>query len=201
MKKIGLGSALLVLAGAIVFWRLEVHSPSVSDTGKIEALMKAGQNEEALRQLEQVKDPKQAAWVLLQRARCLDELGRYREAVAAYEALLSGYPDSPQADAGARNDCAWILATSPDPLTRNPERAIFHMEKAIAGFPDDFGLLDTLAAAYASAGRFDKAVEHQREAAVRIPRKHNSAKAFQDRLFLYLEKQAYVDPALAERAR
>ena len=198
-KKIRLGcGCLLVLAAALVSCR-PPSSGNIADKGKIEALMSGGQSAEALRLLEQIADPKEAAWVLLQRARCLDALGRYHEEVAAYELLLTQHADSPLADKTAHNDCAWILATSPDPDTRNPERAIFHAEKAIEGSLDDFGFLDTLAAAYAAAGRFDKAVDRQREAAVRVPRKHPSAKEFQDRLFLYLDKQAYVDPSLAEK--
>jgi len=59
----------------------------------------------------------------------------------------------------AANNLAWILATSPDPRARNPEESIRIMERLLreAERPDP-GYLDTLAAAYAAAGRFPDAI-------------------------------------------
>jgi hypothetical protein len=56
------------------------------------------------------------------------------------------------------NATAWILATCPDARHRNPEAAVRLAERAneLTGYGSAGGL-DTLAAAYASAGRFDQA--------------------------------------------
>ncbi|MBW2666574.1 MAG: tetratricopeptide repeat protein [Deltaproteobacteria bacterium] len=62
-------------------------------------------------------------------------------------------------DPVALTEAAWILATHPDPTRRRPEEAIDRAERAAAltgsGHPM---VLDALAAAYASAGDFDRAV-------------------------------------------
>jgi tetratricopeptide (TPR) repeat protein len=60
----------------------------------------------------------------------------------------------------AANNLAWILATSPDPHARDPEESIRIMERLLleAERPDPTHL-DTLAAAYAAAGRFSDAID------------------------------------------
>jgi tetratricopeptide (TPR) repeat protein len=61
-------------------------------------------------------------------------------------------------DAFAANGLAWILATSSDPALRDPLEAVRAAEWAVDARPDDPGLLDTLGAAYAAAGRFGDAI-------------------------------------------
>ena len=60
----------------------------------------------------------------------------------------------------AANNLAWILATSPDPSARNPEESIRIMGRLLdePESPDP-AYLDTLAAAYAAAGRFPDAID------------------------------------------
>ena len=65
----------------------------------------------------------------------------------------------------AANNLAWILATAREEPLRNPERAIALAEAATAEEADDPGRLDTLAAAYAAAGRFERAAESAARAA------------------------------------
>ena len=58
------------------------------------------------------------------------------------------------------NDLAWILATHPDAKVRQPEEAIRLAEcAAVLSDRRDPTILDTLAAGYAAAGRFPKAIE------------------------------------------
>jgi spermidine synthase len=57
----------------------------------------------------------------------------------------------------AANNLAWTLATCHDPAVRDPEEAVRLIEAAALDSGDP-QLLDTLAAAYAAAGRFDPAV-------------------------------------------
>jgi len=59
----------------------------------------------------------------------------------------------------AANNLAWLLATWPDPEFREPEEAIRLARGALRAVPGEHPqLLDTLAAAYAAAGRYDEAV-------------------------------------------
>ena len=85
----------------------------------------------------------------------LGQLGRTREAVAQYREALRLNPNL----AGALNNLAWVLATSPDDELRNGAEAVRLAERACElthyGQPLFIG---TLAAAYAEAGRFPEAV-------------------------------------------
>jgi tetratricopeptide (TPR) repeat protein len=59
----------------------------------------------------------------------------------------------------AANNLAWILATAADPTLRDPEQSIALAERALSGLdPPDANYLDTLAAAYAAAGRHAEAI-------------------------------------------
>ena len=61
-----------------------------------------------------------------------------------------------------QNDYAWFLATSPEPGDRNGREAVRLAERAVRQ-RRDCTTLDTLAAAYAEDGQFEKAVEAQKE--------------------------------------
>lgn len=59
----------------------------------------------------------------------------------------------------AANNLAWILATTPSPEFRDAEQAIFYAEIACKNTSyNEPSILDTLAAAYAEAGRFNQAI-------------------------------------------
>jgi spermidine synthase len=67
--------------------------------------------------------------------------------------------------ATAANNLAWLLATSNDPQLRNAEEAVRWAQRAAEMTGDESPVvLDTLAAAYAAAGRFDRAVEAAKKA-------------------------------------
>ena len=78
------------------------------------------------------------------------------------------------------NDMAWALATHADRAARRPATAVEFAERAATltnrRHP---GILDTLAVAYASAGRFDKAVRTSTEALALAP--PESVKEIQER--------------------
>jgi Flp pilus assembly protein TadD len=82
--------------------------------------------------------------------------GHARDAVAALDEGLARKPDTvPQLVRAA-----WILATSSDDAVRNGARAVELAERAARLQPPvDVQRLDTLSAAYAETGRFDKAIE------------------------------------------
>jgi tetratricopeptide (TPR) repeat protein len=63
------------------------------------------------------------------------------------------------------NELAWLLATSDDPKVRDGSNAVVFAERAVALTKrKDPEIMDTLAAAYAEAGQFEKAVTVQKEA-------------------------------------
>ena len=92
------------------------------------------------------------------------------------------------------NNLAWILATTDDPQYRNGKEAVQLAEKVSkASEYQDAGYLDTLAAAYAQAGRFAEAVHWQTRAIelVAAPLKPD----YQSRLEVYQRRKPYRDAA------
>jgi len=89
----------------------------------------------------------------------LESAGRPAEAAATLEHALARSPDEPRFLGGL----AWLWATSKDDSIRDGPNAVVLAERACAAdrTPD---CLDTLAAAYAEAGRFDDAVRTVRAA-------------------------------------
>jgi len=96
----------------------------------------------------------------------LDEQGQFAEAIQHYETALEISPQSIY----ALNNLAWLLATSSNASFRNGTRAI-----QLAREADQFSggtnalVLRTLAAGYAEAGQFEKAIESG-QAAKRLAR-------------------------------
>lgn len=68
-------------------------------------------------------------------------------------------------DSSVRNQIAWLLATCPDDKVRNGKQAVEHATRVceLTAWEQPF-FYDTLAAAYAEAGQFDKAVRWQEKA-------------------------------------
>ncbi len=110
-----------------------------------------------------------------------EELERYRKAV-----------DS--GNAQDLNNLGWLLATSSTSEARDGTSAVAFAEKAVAATnrkqPD---YLDTLAAAYAEAGQFDKAVSTQKEA-IALLQDQAQKKDFGTRLKLYESNSPYHEP-------
>ena len=94
-----------------------------------------------------------SAKALYNRGFARDRQGDPAGALGDYVQSLSVNPDYIE----VFNNIAWILATSPDERLRDGERAVALAERAVAHTPD-VNFMDTLAAAYAEAGRFDEAV-------------------------------------------
>jgi tetratricopeptide (TPR) repeat protein len=87
-----------------------------------------------------------------------NETGDFDKAIADLQQALKLYPDS----ADALSGLAWIRATCPKAELRDGKKALEYAEKAckLTEFKEA-GFLDTLAAAYAELGQFDKAIEWQ----------------------------------------
>ncbi len=83
------------------------------------------------------------------------EAGRHRDAAGVLRDILARDPES----FDAMGMLAWLLATAPEDDLRDGAAAVGLAERAVAGQErPDADLLDTLAAAYAEAGRFSDAV-------------------------------------------
>jgi tetratricopeptide (TPR) repeat protein len=89
---------------------------------------------------------------------CYGKKGLYAEAVADYTKALKKKPHYL-----TYLGLAWIFATSKNDKYRNGKRALELAEKAVL-FHKNANSLETLAAAYAEAGKFKEAVETQGEA-------------------------------------
>jgi len=92
---------------------------------------------------------------------------------------------------------AWIYATHPDAGVRNASEAVRLAERAAqASRGPDAAALDTLAAAYAEAGRFDEAIEVavRAEKTATESNRQGLAQAISRRLELYRTRRPYRDP-------
>ncbi len=116
--------------------------------------------------------------------------GRHREAVAEGRAALALEPNR----GPLLSNLAWLLATSPDPGARNGTEAVECAERALklSGVNDPV-LLDTLAAAYAEAGRFADAVATARRALTFAAARNDPALVadLKSRIALYENKRAF----------
>ena len=86
------------------------------------------------------------------------------EALRHYQAALGVEPDN----AAVLNNVAWVLATAPDEALRDGAQAVRLAERAceLTG-NQQTACIGTLAAAYAEAGQFEKAVATARRACSR----------------------------------
>jgi tetratricopeptide (TPR) repeat protein len=98
---------------------------------------------------------------LMALAICSLNTGAYEEAIARYREVLAVAPD----DRNARNDLAWLLATVEDPQIRDGAEAV-RLAKSLVAEPEKAtsSNWDTLAAAYAEANQFDRAIESAEKA-------------------------------------
>ena len=119
-------------------------------------------------------------------AQSLIKSGRFKDAIIQYDRAYRASPDS----LDVQNNLAWILATCPDKALRDAPRAVTLAEQAARSTNyADASTLDTLAAAYAESGAFQKAVMTQRKAIELTPA--TSRSDLQKRLDLYLSGKPY----------
>ncbi len=116
-------------------------------------------------------------------AETASRLGRPRDAVRHGREALRRDPDL----FPAANNLAWLLATSPDPAIRDPEESIRIAQQALrAAGGSHPNVLDTLAAGYAAAGRFEEAVQTAERAAALA--RERSAQELEREIHRHLER-------------
>jgi len=166
---------------------LEAHS------NLAKALARQGKLLEAIGHWQQLVQLNPQEWVLHSNlGTAYSRLGRLDEAIVHWEQTLRLKPDH----VSVINKLAWLLATSENPKYRNSIRAVELAERGckLTAYKD-LRLLDTLAAAYAEAGRFDEAVrtaEIAQELA-KLSGQGQLAADIGERLELYRQGQAYYE--------
>jgi Flp pilus assembly protein TadD len=127
----------------------------------------------------------------------LVQLGKGPQAIERFEQALQIDPNDPKARLNlgmAANNLAWQLATHGPAEGGDPVRAVTLAERACSLTTNSaFAYLDTLAAAYASAGRFDNAVTTAQKAIelARAAGQQQAANEIAARLELYRHGRAY----------
>lgn len=120
------------------------------------------------------------------------------DALGATQDLRAALAADPE-DAIAANGLAWILATNPDPRLRDPQEAQRLAELARRAQPEEPAFIDTLGAAYASAGRFAEAVATlERADALAAERGDEALRTrLAERLRLYRAGQPFLEEGVA----
>lgn len=149
------------------------------------ALLQLGRLDEAARELERAaRDGAEPALVLAATGVLAERRGDTAAAVSAYEQSLRSDPD----DWEVLNNLAWIRAAHPDSALRDPVQAVELARRAVELEPDHAFVRGTLAAAYASAGRWADAITAQERALALLEADGDptaSASTFSERLAAY----------------
>jgi tetratricopeptide (TPR) repeat protein len=157
------------------------------------ALIDAEKTDEAIGYLTKAiqLDPK-SALAYGELGRAMAQTGKINEAIALFEKAHRLEPDwvSPI------NALAWHLATHNDDKIRNPTKAVQLAKRACElTNNEDPGTLDTLAAAYAAAGRFSQAIETAEKALelCQSSEQNTLKEEIKNRLVLYKAGKPYIE--------
>jgi tetratricopeptide (TPR) repeat protein len=187
-------AALLMVAGDLEGARDDYRRAIEIDPALAVAYRGCGRAHHQLRQLDEaiacfddaVRLAPGDAYAVECRADVLTDLGRYGEAAADYERAIQLNPQSVH----AYSSFAWLLATCPDASVRNPQLAVESATMAIQlSGEKDAVCFDALAAAQASAGDFNTAIETVQQA-VRLA-EPEEREAYQARLLMYQHAKPY----------
>jgi tetratricopeptide (TPR) repeat protein len=112
--------------------------------------------------------------------------GIYDKAQTEYNKLLEADPK----DAPGKNAAAWLYATCPDAKYRDGAKAVdLAMQACMAGSWHWDEWIDTLAAAYAETGDYDKAVDYEKLAIKTAGDNAKVVKIYNAHMALYAEKK------------
>jgi protein O-mannosyl-transferase len=127
-------------------------------------------------------------------AMSLQKQGKTDEALHWYEESLRLRPNQPD----VLNHIAWIRATHPDAKFREGAEAVTLAQRCVALSQDEADYLETLAAAYAEAGRFQEAVATQQQVIAKalLTEKNAGIADRKERAAGYAASKPYRDPEL-----
>jgi tetratricopeptide (TPR) repeat protein len=112
--------------------------------------------------------------------------GRWDKVIEDYTEIIARRPNDPK----VWNARAWVLATCPDSQFRNGAKAVQDAKHACELSQEkDSYIVDTLAAAFAEVGDFEKAVETQKRALANL--RTDLLKGGRERLALYEQQKPY----------
>jgi spermidine synthase len=154
-------------------------------------LMAAGRVDEAISELNQaLQTSNNPAEIYTNLGAIYEQLGKYELASRNWNKAADLKPDN----ISVLNSMAWLLATVDNPSIQDANKAVELAQHAceLTGYKDP-SLLDTLAVAYAAAGRFDEA-KATAEKALNIAKeagRENLAGNIEKRIKLYEAGQPY----------
>jgi tetratricopeptide (TPR) repeat protein len=128
------------------------------------------------------------SWTYMSRAEVRYSQADYRGALADYDAAIRTTPD----ESRPHNERAWFLATCPEAAHRDGKQAVVSATQACELTQwKNAPYVDTLAASYAEAGDFEKAVHWQQKAAELLPKDSDERAGMADRLKRYQNRTPY----------
>jgi tetratricopeptide (TPR) repeat protein len=150
-----------------------------------EVLVMAGKMNEAIEQLnEALQTDSNSADIYVSLGRAYIQLGNYELAIRNWTKAVELDPNN----TNVLNNIAWLLATLGEPSAADADRAIGYARRAceLSGYKEPTSL-DTLAAAYAAAGRFTDAKPTAEKAlnAAKDANQQELARKIESRLKLY----------------
>jgi len=127
--------------------------------------------------------------------------GEYVPARGVYEEAIRIKPApedvaTSKARRWVQTNLAWLLATCPEDAVRDGSRAVALAEEVVASTPKDVAYLDTLAAAYAEAGRFDEAVKTEQAALAPMKKGNTLRDEYREHLKSYKDKKPWSDSGM-----
>lgn len=140
------------------------------------------------------KEPQQLYGMYEGRAESYYALHDAQQALADLRSAAHAYPHF-----DAQSQIAWILVTCPDAKVRNGKEAFELLRTEIVTKPKQQTPVIALAATYAEAGDFQRALEYQKKAIDLMrgkePSRHQRVqlKAAEEKLSLYQSNKPYVD--------
>ncbi|MGA2914653.1 MAG: tetratricopeptide repeat protein [Sedimentisphaerales bacterium] len=140
---------------------------------------------------ELLKNKQDSAEVYVNLGIAYNKLGKYRPAIQNWTRAVEIEPNS----TGVLNNLAWLLATTSGNSVQDANKAIEFAQHAceLTGYKD-INILDTLAAAYAAAGRFNDAITTAQQAVniAKASGQENLISEIQNRIELYKTGRRYI---------
>jgi len=155
------------------------------------SLLTAGRPKDAIEHLnEALRTSKEPVKVYENLGKAYAQLGQYRPAIQNWTKAVELKPDN----VPVLNDLAWLLATTGDVSAEDANKAVKYAQHVcdFTGYKKP-EFLDTLAVAYAAAGRFEDAVNTANQAIdiARAGNQEDLANEIQSRMKLYQAGQRY----------